>query len=359
MTTSHETQTCVSSEEQTGNDKKIARSNKKSSSWLHAITVVLVIAALGGAVYTNLQLRQKTKVLLAKIDMLNQQQSTLAASVDATKNTFSQAHDALQTRLIGLNKDLQTALQQQLYQNHDWVLLKARYFLELAQINAHWSNNTQTTATLLENANELLAHVQDQRLFPIRQAIAKEIAQVQALPQTDFAGILSQLDAAQTIVGQLTIKQSLSIPATNNAAPPPSPAANTWRSRLKESVNKLEKLVVIRRHDQDIQPLLDPPQEAILRENIRLTLQQTQWAVLQNNESLYQGLLAQVIKNIQQSFAQEDSNSQVLIKQLQTLQQIRLGNNDIILNQSLPLLNQVIESKNSPANVSTDAGDNS
>ena len=115
-------------------------------------------------------------------------------------------------------------------------------------------------------------------------------------------------------------------------------------------------MVIIRHRDEDINPLPSPAYEAMLREEIRLNLQEAQWAVLQNNEALYQFLLTQAIKQINRSFAPDET--QALLKQLQTLQQIHLIQPKPILEQSLPLLNQFIETKDKQGPAAA-KGDNS
>lgn len=111
-------------------------------------------------------------------------------------------------------------------------------------------------------------------------------------------------------------------------------------------MNVLEKLVVIRRNDEDIQPLLSPLHQTLLRDSIRFNLQEAQWALLQNNSKIFQLSLAQALKEINRAFDENAVATQALIKQLQNLQQEKLETITPTLNQSLSLLNQLIESKN-------------
>ena len=112
---------------------------------------------------------------------------------------------------------------------------------------------------------------------------------------------------------------------------------------MQDNLSLLQKLVIIRHHDSNIRPLLGPEREGQLRENVRLTLQEAQWAVLQNNEALFQLLLAQAIKNIKLQFSANDAGTQTLLKLLVTLQQTHLVQQLPVLDQSLPLLNKVID----------------
>lgn len=322
---------------------------------LYAYTSVTGIAliAIGCVLYsinTSMQSTERqAKRLLTQITTLKQQQIDTRTLFNTSINVINESQHKLKNQLNAVEKQLQSTLQQPLYQAKDWLFLKARYYLELAQINAQWSNNWQTTSALLQHADELLADIHDQRLFKIRQAIAKEITALQAVPKIDMPGILSQLDAALSTVTSLPLKPTVAPAAKNTATGTNDTSSSTWRKRLKESVSLLEELVVVRHHEEDIHPLPSPTYEAMLRESIRLYLQEAQWAVLQNNEPVYLFSLTQAIKNINHSFAADAAETIALIEQLHALQQIYLVQQKPILDQSLPLLNQLIESKNTPA----------
>ena len=89
-------------------------------------------------------------------------------------------------------------------------------------------------------------------------------------------------------------------------------------------MNLLEKMVIIRRDDENISPLISPLYESILKENIRLNLQEAQWAILNNNPAVYQLTLKQAIINLKKSFNKTSQDISSLLKQLQDLQQIKI-----------------------------------
>lgn len=341
----------------------------KNSKQNRSLTIIFFLAliAIGNTVYVinaNRQLQQgvdhQFKFILTQINKLKEQQIDTKDTLTTALQTSNETQNKLQEKINGMDKELQTAIQQSMYQSKDWLLLKARYYLELAQINAHWGDNLQLTSTLLEQADTLLASFSDQRLFTIRQAIAKEIAMLKAMPKVDIAGILSRLDAALSNVGIIPLKltaesatKTKALTATDEKNP------SMWRSHLQKSITLLEKLVVVRRQDADMLPLPSPAYESMLREGIRLNIQEAQWAVLQNNEKVYQFSLAQALKNIDRSFATDAATTTALINQLQSLQELHLNQQKPILEQSLPLLNQLIESKGMQAIQPIGSGDKS
>jgi uroporphyrin-III C-methyltransferase len=324
------------------------------------LTISIASIALASAlyaIYAHLQSQQhknqQIQKLSAELANLQEQQLTAKKSLTETAESVSHSQATLQSQMQDLSKNLQSALQQHHYQNKDWLLLKARYYLQLAQINAHWSNEQQTTIALLQQADSLLLTIPDEHLFAVRQAIAKEIAQLKAIPQIDITGLLSQLVAAQDTISDLPVKQPF-IPtlasSEKNTEQKTSPA---WKEKLQESMNVLAKLVVVRRNDENIQPMLSPLQQNLLRAGLRLHLQQAEWAILQNNTGVYQLSLARAIIEIKRNFDTNATATQALIKQLQALQQEKLSITKPVIDESLNLLNQWIESKNFQTNDNT------
>lgn len=315
-----------------------------------ALLALIIIACVIFALSSTLQLRQNManheRTLLSQMSRLKEQLKISDHELTHSINTIKQSQDTIEAKVNFIDKTLQSSLKQRQYQSNDWLLLKARYYLELAQINAHWCDNIQITTTLLQQADALMANIHDHHLFVIRQAIAKEIAQLQAIPKLDTTGLLSQFDGIQTVVANLPIHQ------TNNNSESDKPVADeankgsAWRDNFKSSLKLLEKLIVIRHQDTEIKSLPSPEYETMLRESIYINLQEAQWAIIQLNDAVYQFALTQAINTINRTFQPNAAGTQALIKQLQRLQVIHLVQKKPVLDKSLSLLNQLIDSKN-------------
>ncbi|HDS3832478.1 TPA: uroporphyrinogen-III C-methyltransferase [Legionella pneumophila] len=295
--------------------------------------------------FQNHQLVENKK-LTDELGRIKAEQNTVQKLLDNNANHLQQIQSDLTSKMDSLNKELQTAMKQKLYQNNDWLLLKARYYLELAQINVHWSDNFNTSVALLQQADALLKGMNIPKIFTIRQTIAKEIAQLKSISVVDITGILSQLDAAQAAINNLSIQSVVDQQEVLNHITKSEESGKTgWRNRLQDSVNFLEKLVVIRRHNENIQPLISPLYESAIKENIRLNLQEAQWAILSNNPAVYQFALNQAIANLKRVFNESSQNTDALIKQLSTLQNVKLTQEKPVVGQAIPLINQMIDNK--------------
>lgn len=325
---------------------------KNTQHWSQTLLALVGLLLLFCAIYatlTCLSLRrdmlQQNNALQKKMNALQQQLSANTTTNDTSAHAITQIKDELDRKITSIDSAFQDSVKQRNYQANDWLLLKARYCLELAQINQHWSNNTVTSIALLQQADTLLATIHEQRLFVIRQAIAKEIALLQAIPQLDITGILSQLDALQTLITNTDITPktrhygSIDSSKVNQTVPPLS-----WKDHLKNTLSFLEKLVVVQRRDRDVIPLPTVAYETIQRELIVISLQEAQWAVLHNNVTVYQFSLNQALNNAKKLFDNNQANVKAIFTPLSQLVQIQLKQQSPKLDTALTLLNQVIES---------------
>lgn len=305
------------------------------------LVAVIVLASLSRAIVTAMETRKQVSTLTTNTRALQKQQAETQTQLNTTQETLLSSKKNLQALRTGMA----TAQLERGYQNNDWLLLKARYYLELSTINAKWSNDAPTTVALLHEADALLAILHDPRTTPIRQAIAEERAEWQALTPIDITGLLSQLNASMQTMDRLTLK---TIPSFSPPSPPSSEStqktATTWRDQLQASLHQLEHLVVIQHHDEAIQPLITPAYESMIRENIRLNLQEAQWAVIQHNEAVYQLALNQALESMKRVFDIKNPMTQSLMRQLTVMQDIQLHQAKPAIGKSLLLLNQWIES---------------
>lgn len=308
------------------------------------IAAAAAIAIAGYSMHSNQQIQnnlvEDNKKLAAQLKQIQQDQTDTNKDLKSAQTSFQTTVDGLAT----LNQQVQTTLNQNHFKQDDWLLLKARYYIQLAQINAHWSSDYNSAIALLVQADEVLKQLNETKVFEIRQSLAKEMAQLKAIPNLDIAGVLSQLDAAQVSVDGLSI-QSSSSENTEEKVTNNSTQVSGWRYHLQNSLDLLGKLVVIRRDNEEIKPLLSPLYEALLKENIRLDLQEAQWAVLNKNSAVYEMVLKQAIDNLKRTFNPNSQNTSALLNQLDQLRQIQLTQEQPEIGAALPIINQLIESK--------------
>lgn len=331
-------------------DSDTQPSNKASSSTLlNRLTILIALIAListGYSYYINQHTRgyieQENKQLLSQIHQLKQQQHNLTQEFNDKTTTLNQANQELDEKVKLFSNEVKI-VNQRGNQNQDWLLLKARYYLELAQINAYWSHSYDpSTQALLQQADNILAQMNSAELFKVRQIIAQELLQLKSQNHLDLAGLLSQLDALQNNVAQLRTSILLNdSPKVNQESSLSN--STSWKKYFHRSLDVLSTLVVVRRNDEEIKPLLSPVYEALIKESIRLNLQEAQWALLNHNASAYQLALKQASATLKRGFNDRLANIATLIKQITELQKINMTEEKIEVGKALPLINKIIE----------------
>ncbi len=348
MTNSNDNNTLITSE------KSSAKINENHTPQRTYTILIIIIAILifGGAFATIKIIHNQRQGVELEIKSLKSQVSSLKEEQLKAQNSLENATKAIEesdskfkNNLNSINKNLQIALQQRLYQSNDWILLKARYYLELAQINSKWSNESDSTLALLHEADVLLTNIHEPRIINIRQEIAKETANLQLIPKLDITGLLSQINAIIANIANLPLKPTISPIAEEKVNITANEGASSWQNRFKSSIGLLKDLVIIRHQKEDILPLPSPTYEAMLREEIRLNLQIASWALLHGDNGVYVNNLKEVLIDINRSFDLNSADTKAVIKQIQKLQHLKIAQQKPIIEQSLKLINQLIEEK--------------
>lgn len=341
---------------------KQTANNKRTNAPTSVIAVIACVLATLAIVFSFYTLKSNKKIqneldtqsynMKIKLQDFKNNQLDSQKLLNENERSLKQQQTDLENKLSQFANEIHKLVNQPQNSDQNFTLLKSRYYLELAQINSYWSDDNKTSIGLLQHADALLKDNTNPKIYEVRKAIAKEITQIQAIPKVDVTGILSQLDAAQISVSTLNVRSVIEEQEIKNPSQTSSQSEDqsTWGSRIHNSVIKLEKYIVIRRTNEDIKPLLSPIFESMLRESIRLSLQEAQWAVLNKNQEVYQLSLKQALMNILRMFNARSPNTVELVKQLSNLQQVKLTQEKPAIGLALPILNKVINQIELPAN---------
>ncbi|OJY38919.1 MAG: hypothetical protein BGO90_07410 [Legionella sp. 40-6] len=323
----------------------------------HILPIAALILALGSGVTSVYLVTQQQdlnqKIQLQQQNLNNQLQErqqnnlTLKKEIDLQTQRLHEEQNTLNTKLAELEKTVHQSLGNRLEQPEYWQWLKVRYLLELAQINAHWSTDNQSTEALLRQADQILAAQKEEAVLKIRQAIAQDITQIQTANTIDSIGILSQLDAVQKNISELDFptlaQETKGIEAKDH--PGQEFSLSQWRKNLGQAMDQLGKLVVIRRQDEPVHPLISPAMSELLKENLILNLQEAQWGVLARNNQVYQLALKQAEQMIRKHFNINTPLAETLLKNLNELSAKNIATEPLKIDRALPLINELIQEK--------------
>jgi len=225
--------------------------------------------------------------------------TALKANLDGLREQYAR----LEKRLASLGReqqDLAGALQELLRRNthlqQTWLVAEARYLIRLAGQRLALARDPATAIAALEAADARLKDVADPAILPVRKALAEDIDALQKVSMPDVTGLALRLGALIRDVDHLRLlrvreeTKTQSDAAGTDASETPAPVKD-WRELPAALWRDMQKLIVIRRHDGPVKPLLTPEQHFFLVQNLKLQLEQARLALLQGNADLWRDSL--------------------------------------------------------------------
>ncbi len=299
---------------------------KKGWGWLKKVLWLILLAALGYGGWLGWLEYQRQSVQASageqRLAAIEQQ----LAQVQGARNQSEQQHaqsikelqEQLYTMYLRLNAQGEQLLQLNSASQGDWILTEASYLMRFANQRLQVERRAETALAMLENADAIIAQLDDSQLVPVRRALANDIAALRRVNKIDREGIYLELQAISAEVDQLEI---LPLPDRAEPAVTEEAAAQTltWQDRVDRLREKFSQLVVVQQRQQKIEPLLSADEQAVVRQNIALLLDQAQSAVLREEQSIYSASLDKAAGLLERYFLHNEQ-SDIWVARVKTLQ---------------------------------------
>ncbi len=315
---------------------------KRTSPWL-----LVAIAALALAGWQWFETRQK----LADVE---QQVSQKLAEFDtankedrgAQKQSREQV-EALHARLGAVDGKIaefqaQSTTLQALYQDiarsrEEVALLEVEQAIVLAGQQLQLAGNLPVAVLALQTADAQLARLDRPAHLPLRKALAKDLARLNALPFVDMPGISLRLEQVLVGVDKLPLVshgrpgllRETQKTAENEMAVEPKTG---WQRTGGAIWQELKGLIRIQRFDREDAVLLAPGQGYLLRENLKLRLLNARLALFARDQWTYRNELKVAQDMLSRHF---DANDKAVQTAQTTLRQMTASE----INVELPTLN--------------------
>lgn len=313
---------------------------RSSGSFSGGLSLLLVLAlgcslAAGGYYWAWPQWQQVQQQMQA----LQQQQHNLSEQnqqlQDANRQLQQNLQNTQQQQLSQLQQSLTAQQQQQveqvsaqlhamrqLVQERDsapprhWMLAEVEHLLKLAAQKVWLQQDTATAMALLQSADEKLARLDDASLLPVRQAIAADLRQLQAVATPDVSKLHVQLQQLR--------QQTMLLPLKQQAAPAavvaPEATLQNWRATLAYHWHNTWQGLL---NPRDAMPEdyfeLTSTQQLMLRIALQQQLQLAQLAVMQQQPQVYVAALQHCSDQLQRYFSANDNQVQQFSTQLTEL----------------------------------------
>ncbi len=246
----------------------------------------------------------------------------------------AEARALLDAKLFALNEQIQ---QLPGARAEDWKLAEVEYLLRLANQRVQLQHELAGAEALLKAADTILAELDDPTLIQVRELLAQERLALADANKLDRQGLYLKLQALKT-----RIKESVLPPQHfSEERPLREDEALTFNGTASEDANseqdganvkpslwqQLLNLVQVRHRDEAFDAPLRQSQYQLLEHSLLLMIEQAQWALLKQEQSLYQESLNNAVEWIDGKL--RHSAAQSLLGELQVL-----ANEDV--RQSLP-----------------------
>ncbi|MBK1851124.1 uroporphyrinogen-III C-methyltransferase [Marinobacter sp. 1-4A] len=244
----------------------------------------------------------------------------------------------------------------------DWLLAEAEYLLRIANQRLMIEKDIRGALSALEAADDVLTESDDIGVYPVRQQLAREILSLKGISSVDRTGLYLTLEAAIDSVHQLTDQALISEQApgfVGHSQPgaeaeeggEPGMLIRGWR-KFKST---LMQVVVVRRLDESVKPLLSPDQSAYARLNLQLMLEEAEMAVLRGNQPLYERALVKAQAAVEDWYDASNPRVSALTKTLGELSTRNVAPDLPDISKSLDLLKERLSGRLSNSNGNSEA----
>jgi len=334
-----------------------------------ALVLALLLALWNWQQWNNNQANQQVLKDLqqetAQLDLRygergNQQAKRLQSLTDAV----AAQRELIATQQRQIDHNATTLLEAGNRTRTDWLLAEAEYLLRVANQRLLIEKDIKGAASALQSADDVLAESDDIGVYPVRQQLAREILALKSIAAVDRTGLYLQLEAVIDGIHQLTDQAlihenapgfTLTADASDIDAGEPNMAARAWHS----FTGTLKEVVVVRRLDEQVKPLLSPDQSAYARLNLQLMLEEAELAVLRGNQELYQKSLKKARTTVQEWYNADNARVGALADTLAELASHNVDPELPDISRSLALLKQRVAGRGASGNSDQDTSTNS
>lgn len=288
----------------------------------------IALAALALAGWQWLETRQQLSTMqqelalrLAEADAGNTEgrgaQKQLLAQVADLQAKLG-AVESKQAEFAGQSETLQSFYQEMARSREEATLLEVEQAITLAGQQLQLAGNVPVAVLALQTADAHLARLDRPQYLPLRKALAKDLAQLTALPFVDVPGISLRLEQVIAAIDRLPLA-AYGRPIDTPEMPEAGPALPWWQRSGSEIWREVKGLVRIQRFDREEPVLLAPGQEFFLRENLKLRLLNARLALLSRDQWTFRNELKVAQEWLARHFIADDKAVQAALATLRPM----------------------------------------
>jgi len=296
------------------------------------------------------QLQQRTETLGAQVanpvvieppsipsDLVNSQAlDSLRGNLEARINSVASAY-----------ANLQEAVSSSVREREDPAILwtEVEYLLRLANQKLQLEGDKDSAVLLLESVEQILAETDNPRFMNVRKAIAAELVAVRAMPSVDTSGLYVRIENLMPLVDQVVLRNSLQLKYAADVAQNQTNIKAGDAGVLDKLYGLLSSIFVWQKREEILEPSLYAQDELMLKQNLRLMLEQSQLAMLQGEQVVFRSSLAKASQWVSRFFSIESGAGLTLREELDKLAVENLQQERPDISGSLILLRQASDQR--------------
>jgi len=264
---------------------------------------------------------QQMNERFVQLNDLNARLDTLSAKLADIDSVNQEAMDAFKAQVDESVAEIRRAMGAS---SEDWLFAEAEYLLRLGNQRVVMEKDAKGALALFAAADEIVRTTEGVAAFGLRQAIANDMAALQAVKEVDVDGIFVRLSALAAEVERLRQKQQAFKPREVAPAPENPDAGFGERAAafLGRVGERMASLVDYRRDGERITPILPPEEEYYLRQNLVLKMQTAQMGLLRGDQAIYAGSLGEAQSWVERYFDVDDPATTAMLNTLAELGRI-------------------------------------
>jgi uroporphyrin-3 C-methyltransferase len=309
------------------NEKTIEIHKSSGPAWLAFMLALFSMGGVGAIAYWGLQSHQQILALNTELKVKEVQQQQFAQNIQSQLNDVGAIKSEQEGQIKAfhqLKKDVQNTQTNMLRISGDsqWLLSEAHYLSSIALERLN-SNQDISTATLqLESAMYKISQIGDAQLSSVKRVLEQDIHALKTVAIVDSMKLWRDLDDISRIVPLLRTNDLISKEqqVAHKSDDSNIDEKSDWQTSLKKSWQEFKGLVRVTHYDQEeFAPILDANSQDQLLRSMGLMIEQAKWAVLQQEQSVYDESLSQ-LKEWTQKFFIDQGQTKNLLEKLSYLQ---------------------------------------
>ena len=259
-------------------------------------------------------------------------------SLEALRTSLETRIAALASSTASVEQRLEAEPTQRVVQ--EWLWTEAEYLLRLANQKLTLQGDADSALLILSTVDEMLRDSGDATVLGVRDALAGEMLALRNLEYVDVPGLYVRMNNLLPLIDQLSLRNTLVQNYSEQLAAQQGATLSADTGFGVRALELLGSIFVWQEWDVAPEALLPPQQEATLKQNLRLMLEQAQLALLMAEQEVYRSSLEKGRDWMTRYFAIDAGAGRTLGQELESLAAATVATSRPDISGSLALLQQ-------------------